>query len=82
MARPVHDALRYANTRLLLRHLLAERLQCPPQAVRLDYGPHGKPVLQPENWHFNVSHSREISLLALSRSAAVGIDIEAQVHFL
>jgi 4'-phosphopantetheinyl transferase len=72
------DAQRYANTRLVLRHLLAERLRCMPEGIRLHYGTHGKPLLLTENvWHFNVSHSREISLLALSRRCPVGIDIEA-----
>ena len=72
------DAQRYANTRLVLRHLLAERLRCTPGDIRLHYGTHGKPLLAAENaWHFNVSHSREISLLALSRRCAIGIDIEA-----
>lgn len=77
------DALRYANTRLVLRALLAERLHCATEDIRLHYGQHGKPLLSLENrnsenvWHFNVSHSREISLLALSRRCPVGIDIEA-----
>jgi 4'-phosphopantetheinyl transferase len=72
------DALRYANTRLVLRALLAERMHCATEDIRLQYGPHGKPLLSSENtWHFNVSHSREISLLVLSRRCPVGIDIEA-----
>lgn len=82
--RQTSDAIRYVNTRLALRHLLAERVQAAPQHLCFFYGHAGKPALaslppcaSTRHWHFNVSHSGDMSLLALSQSHAVGIDIEA-----
>lgn len=71
------DRLRYALCRLVLRHLLAERLQCLPQAVDIQTDAFGKPRLaQDSGLHFNLSHSGRCALIALSTAGPVGVDIE------
>lgn len=72
---------RFVVARARLRELLGARLGVPPEAVELAYGRHGKPALAPRfaraGWHFNVSHSDELAVYALSRGPEVGVDVEA-----
>lgn len=71
------DRIRSIATRAALRRLLAERLRREPGALRFTAGTYGKPLLQDaEGLEFNVSHSGGFALIALSRSGAVGVDIE------
>ncbi|MSR17494.1 MAG: 4'-phosphopantetheinyl transferase superfamily protein [Methylococcaceae bacterium] len=61
----------------LLRKMLAKHLQIPAEEFVIERGEFGKPYLRdfPE-WQFNLSHSGEKMLLAISHNASVGIDIE------
>jgi 4'-phosphopantetheinyl transferase len=63
-----------------LRAVLAMYLGCDPSAIVFDYGPHGKPALappfQPAPFAFNLTHSGELALCALSVLGAVGVDLE------
>jgi 4'-phosphopantetheinyl transferase len=61
-----------------LRSVLAKRLNIEPLAIRFCTGPHGKPrlALNEGKLHFNLSHSGELALIAVSASAEVGVDIE------
>lgn len=70
------DRNRYRCTRGALRTLLAGYLKSPPQAIEFAYGPVGKPELAGgEGLHFNVSHSRDLAVIAVARSR-VGVDVE------
>lgn len=67
----------------LLRHILGQLLQLDPRSLRFTAGPHGKPelTLAPTPGHnqriyFNVSHTRNRVLLAISLDHPVGIDVE------
>ncbi|MDB5742995.1 MAG: hypothetical protein JWR68_1310 [Polaromonas sp.] len=74
---PAHR-LRFAAARVALRRLLAERLQIAVQAVALRIDGFGKPRLAGgEGLHFNLSHSKNYALIALSARQPVGVDIEA-----
>ncbi|MEI7797099.1 MAG: hypothetical protein WCI06_10775, partial [Methylococcaceae bacterium] len=60
-----------------LREILVDYVQIPAAELVFERGEFGKPTLRdfPE-WHFNVSHSSEKMLLAISDEMPVGIDIE------
>lgn len=66
----------YLVSRALLRQLLAERLQRPASNLQFCSGPHGKPRLHDNAWHYNLSHSGNWLVLALSLQGPLGIDIE------
>jgi 4'-phosphopantetheinyl transferase len=71
------DALRFAMVRAALRTLLAERLGIAAEDVPFASDEAGRPSLA--NSHaidFNVSHSGDHGLIALSSRRRVGVDIE------
>lgn len=71
------DRRRYVVARGMLRRLLAARLGCSADAVSFDYGPFGKPALRDAGrLSFNLSHSDELAILAVTDGAPVGIDLE------
>jgi 4'-phosphopantetheinyl transferase len=69
---------RFIVARGTLRVLLGVHLDLPPAAVAINYGPTGKPHVAGHvpDIYFNVSHSGERALYAISRSRPVGVDIE------
>lgn len=72
---------RYTVAQGMLRRILGLYGQCPPDAFTLERGPRGKPYL-PESsglaWlRFNLSHSGDQALVAVSRGREVGVDLES-----
>ncbi len=69
---------RFILARAALRILLARYTGQPPHAIVFTTGPHGKPGLAGDTpIRFNLSHSEDLALLAITRHTEVGIDIEA-----
>src|SRR5690606_5183103 len=69
----------YIQTRAILRMLLGGLLQEPPESLSFDYGRYGKPSLRSAaGCCFNVAHSGDYALLAVSWGVQVGVDIERQ----
>lgn len=73
------DRRAYVVTRAVLRALLARVLALEPSGVRLQLGPQGKPFLAQthhSDLQFNVAHSRDLALIALTRGPQLGVDVE------
>ena len=73
------DRNRFVAARAVLRRLLAGYLGTTPPDVRLSYDAYGKPVVSgyPSAPAFNVSHSHDAAVFAISRAGDVGVDVEA-----
>jgi len=74
---PIHRD-RFIAGRGLLRKLLGRYLGMEPRSLQFTYGPQGKPALTRSAglFHFNVAHSEDLLLIALTESGVVGVDVE------
>ena len=70
------DRRRYIACRSYLRKLLAQYVGCGPLDITLAFGRRGKPYLVGAALGFNVSHSEELAVIALTREPNIGVDIE------
>lgn len=72
------DRERYGRTHCALRMLLSDLLDVAPTEVPVAAGPSGKPFLAgtAQRVTFNLSHSRNTALIAIGRSAEIGVDVE------
>lgn len=68
------DQHRFRCGRTVLRLLLASYLDSEPQDIQFSYGPDGKPGVA--GLQFNASHSNDFAVIAVTRSAHLGVDIE------
>jgi 4'-phosphopantetheinyl transferase len=71
---------RFAIGRAIVRDLLGAVLDIAPEAVQLREGVHGKPALARGSsarplW-FSIAHCDELLLIALSKTAEIGVDVE------
>lgn len=66
---------RFIISRGVLREILAQYLGCGPCEVEIQYTEQGKPYVA-ENIEFNLAHSADIALIAITGGHAVGVDIE------
>jgi 4'-phosphopantetheinyl transferase len=71
---------RFTAGRLFLRETLSEYLDVKPGKLPIYEGEWGKPYLARQSGHrhisFNLSHSAEMALLAISGGIEVGVDME------
>jgi 4'-phosphopantetheinyl transferase len=67
---------RYRNSRGLTRYILASYLHCAPHDIEIRQDTYGKPYLPDAAIRFNLSHSDDLWLLAVSDLSCVGADIE------
>lgn len=74
------DRDHFIIARGVLRLILGRYLNRDPEQLVFHYNSYGKPALLPaeseETLRFNVSHSHELALYAVSRGREVGIDLE------
>ncbi len=79
LATPTHRA-RFVVARGVRRALLARYLRCTPQGLRFDSGKFGRPTVRGHTGRpllrFNQSRSAHLSLLAVTLTHDVGVDIE------
>ena len=77
--RSVKNRRRFTLARGSLRSILSQYLGTSAEAVRFSYGTYGKPHLVDTHeplLKFNLSHSGEYALCALTKSHSIGVDIE------
>lgn len=78
------DRRRYVIAHAMMRLLLGMYTSCAPQELQLGSNDNGKPFLSRPNRsiHFNLSHSGDLALLAISGDNEMGVDIEqlAKLH--
>jgi len=74
------DRVRFVVARGVLRMILGRYLNLEPQEVRFSYTEYGKPYL-PYNLAssditFNLTHSHDLAVLAVTRARQIGVDLE------
>lgn len=74
------DRHRFIAGRGILREILGSYTDIHPAQLRFDYCPRGKPILADSSelrrLHFNLGHSEDLMVLAVTRACIVGVDIE------
>jgi 4'-phosphopantetheinyl transferase len=74
------DRRRFVRSHDALRTILATYIGATPATLVFGQTVHGKPFLvapgQAHTLHFNLSHSGDLALIAISRGREVGIDLE------
>jgi 4'-phosphopantetheinyl transferase len=72
------DRRHFTAGRGTLRLILAHYLRLRPEAIRFSYTSYGKPFLagESETLRFNLTHSHELALLAVTLGRDIGVDIE------
>jgi 4'-phosphopantetheinyl transferase len=71
-----HLQRRFIVAHGVMRSVLGGCLSCAPSEVEYAYGVRGKPRLVHAEIEFNLAHSDELGLLAVTRGMAVGVDVE------
>lgn len=74
------DQAKFVQVRGHLRMLLGQYLNVRGETLAFEYGEYGKPQLTVPcnalNLQFNVSHSHDLALIAITQAVAVGVDLE------
>lgn len=68
------DRLRYIISHYALRDILARYLSVPPVKLKFVAGANGKPGIA--GMQFNLAHTVDLALVAVSRKERVGVDLE------
>ncbi len=71
--KPRHE---FVATRAALRTLLGRYLKLAPGTVPIVVDPNGRPRLAAADLRFNVAHSGDLALIAVTRGGEVGVDVE------
>lgn len=72
------DASRFRAAHRFLRNVLAVHTGHHPTLLRFCVNAYGKPFLDPPSLAFNLSHSADMALVAVTKAPFVGVDIEAE----
>jgi len=68
---------RYLASQGQLRWLLARYLNRPPRSLKFSRHQWGKPYLADADLSFNISHSQDCLLIAVTQKQSIGVDVEA-----
>lgn len=77
-ARFIHETIRrrFIAARGMLRAVLSQYLNVPPDAIPFVYGQRGKPTVPGTRLSFNLSHSENLALLGIVSAREIGVDVE------
>lgn len=68
-------------SRVLTKSVLADKLGISPHEVNIQLHPNGKPFVQGSKAvHFNLTHSADVIILAVTEDGEIGIDVERVDH--
>ena len=71
---------RFIAARGVLRSILGDYLECAPDELQFEYGANGKPALigrfVERDLSFNVAHSEDLALIAVTHIGPIGVDVE------
>lgn len=70
------DRHRYIVSHTSLRGILARYLHRAPEELSFSVNEYGKPFLTDHELEFNLSHSGDYALIAVTRERKVGVDVE------
>ncbi len=70
------DRDRFIAAHGCLRDVLTRYLHCEPNQLSFSTNQYGKPALHDHKLEFNLSHSGEFALIAVSHDRKVGVDVE------
>lgn len=70
------DSQRFIVARGFLRTILSNYLDIPAACLQFDYGHRGKPAIAETQLRFNLSHSKDLALYAITRDRDLGVDLE------
>ena len=73
----VRDKNHFMVSHAILRILLSNYLLCAPDKITFEYNEHGKPFLN-NPLQFNLSHSKDYAVVAITLNDPIGVDIEYQ----
>lgn len=75
--RSVGKRREYLAGRSAMRRVLGLLVDADPRDLAIEHGAHGKPeIAGSDRVHFNLSHSGDQALLAVSKTGPIGVDIE------
>lgn len=68
----------FLRSRVATRRVLADYLSCPPGQISFRYNSNGKPAIEDDSGEleFNVSHSKQHCIIAVTKGQQIGVDIE------
>jgi 4'-phosphopantetheinyl transferase len=70
------DRERFISAHGCLRDILGRYLHCEPPLLDFSTDSYGKPALRAHNLEFNLSHSGDFVLVAVTQNRKVGVDVE------
>lgn len=70
------DRDRFITAHGCLRDVLGRYLHCEPQLLDFSANSYGKPVLREHKLEFNLSHSGDFVLIAITQERKIGVDAE------
>ena len=67
---------RYVRAHGQIRHILAAYMDVAPLEIGMQTGERGKPFIPSHSIYFNISHSADTAVFAITRSGEIGVDVE------